>query len=111
MQSSLALPMTFDWAVESGGSAPWNGLRNGKTEGAGFFKAVADNTEVTEFTPLAFASNDTDVMTVLGYSFRVRATGKSASLDLHDWFRFRGDTICFVRGTEDTALVAKDSLS
>jgi len=96
-----------DWAVESGGSAPWNGVRQGKAEVASFFKAIADNIEVTEFTPLAFASNDTDVMTVIRYSFRVPSTGKSVSMDLHHWFRFQGDKVCFVRGTEDTALVAR----
>ena len=95
-----------DWAVEPTGAAPWNGLRRGKSEVAAFFKAIADNSEVTEFTPLAFAWNDTEVMTVVRYGARLPATGKSGSMDLHHWWRFRGDKVCFVRGTEDTALVA-----
>jgi hypothetical protein len=32
------------------------------------------------------------------------ATGKSAAMDIHHWWRFRGGKICFYRGTEDTAL-------
>jgi uncharacterized protein len=96
-----------DWAVEPNGTAPWNGLRRGKDEVASFFKAIAENSEVTEFTPLAFASNDTDVMTVVRYGFRVPATGKSGAMDLHHWFRFRDGNIYLVRGTEDTALVAR----
>src|SRR5580698_9331394 len=89
-----------DWAVEANGAAPWNGLRRGKDEVAGFFKAIADNSEVTEFTPLALASNDTEVLTVIRYGATVRATGKSGSMDIHHWWRFQGDKVCFVRGTE-----------
>src|SRR5438876_2770627 len=66
-----------DWAVEAEGSAPWNGTRRGKGEVSNFFKALGDNVEVTEFTPLAFASNETDVMVVIRYGVRVPATGKS----------------------------------
>jgi ketosteroid isomerase-like protein len=96
-----------DWAVESGGPAPWNGLRRGKAEVADFFKAIAENSEVTEFTPLAFATNDTDVMVVIRYGARIPSTGKSATMDLHHWWRFREGKVFFVRGTEDTALVAR----
>lgn len=92
-----------DWAVEPEGSAPWNGLRRGKVEVVAFFRALGETVEVTDFTPLAFASNDTDVMVVIRYAVRARATGKSAAMDLHHWFRFAGDKISFVRGTEDTA--------
>ena len=95
-----------DWAVEPEGSAPWNGLRRGKGEVANFFKAIGENVEVTEFTPLAFASNETDVMVVIRYGVQVPATGKSGSMDLHHWWRFRDDKVHFVRGTEDTALTA-----
>ena len=95
-----------DWAVEPTGRAPWNGLRQGKGDVADFFKAIAENSEVTEFTPLAFASNETDVMTVVRYGVRIPSTSKSGSMDLHHWFRFRDGKIFFVRGSEDTALVA-----
>ena len=93
-----------DWAVEPEGSAPWHGVRKGKGEVSNFFKNLGDNVEVTEFTPLAFASNETDVMVVIRYSMRVPATGKSGAMDLHHWWRFRDDKVSSVRGTEDTAL-------
>ena len=32
-----------------------------------------------------------------------KATGKSATMDLHHWWRFRDSKVCFYRGTEDTA--------
>jgi len=36
----------------------------------------------------------------------VPATGKSAVMHLHHWWRFDGDKVSFYRGTEDTALTA-----
>ena len=97
-----------DWAVGGESSvAAWYGRRTGKTEVAGFFAALGTTVEVTEFTPLSFASNDTDVMVVIRYGVRVPATGKSGTMDLHHWFRFRDGKIWYVRGTEDTALTAE----
>jgi hypothetical protein len=87
--------------------APWHGRRRNKQEVAAFFQAIGENLEVTEFTPLAFASNDTDVMAVIRFGVKVPATGKSGSMHLHHWWRFDGDKVCFYRGTEDTALTAE----
>ena len=60
--------------------------------------------EVDEFTPLTFAANDEDVMTIVRYTSHARETGKSATMQLHHWFRFRDGKIASYRGTEDTAL-------
>ena len=35
------------------------------------------------------------------------ATGKSLTMDIHHWFRFRDGKIYFYRGTEDTAATAQ----
>ncbi len=97
-----------DWASEPAGTvAPWHGVRRGKDELPGFFAAIAENLDVTEFTPLAFAASDTDVMAVIRFGFTVKATGRSATMDLHHWWRFRDDKITWYRGTEDTALTAR----
>ena len=56
-----------------------------------------------EFTPLSFASNDTDVMVVTRWSATAPATGKNATMDIHHWWRFRDGKIYLYRGTEDTA--------
>lgn len=96
-----------DWATVAGSSAaPWYGVHKGKAEVARFFGTLAETAEVTEFTPLAFASNDTDVMVVIRFGLTVRATGKSATTDLHHWWRFRDGKVYRYRGTEDTALTA-----
>lgn len=96
-----------DWGVEPDSKiAPWHGRRS-KAEVPAFFQAIADTHDVTEFTPLAFATNDTDVMVVIRYGFKMRATGKAGSMDLHHWWRFRDGKVILVRGTEDTALVAE----
>lgn len=79
----------------------------GKAELPSFFAALTDTIDVTEFTPLAFTSNDTDVMTVVRFGFTVRDTGRSGAMDLHHWWRFRDGRVEFYRGSEDTALTAE----
>jgi uncharacterized protein len=97
-----------DWASEPESSiAPWHGVHKGKGEVQEFFEAIAKNLEVTEFTPLAFASNDTDVLTVVRFGMRIPATGKSGAMDIHHWFRFGDGKIVQYRGTENTALTAE----
>src|SRR4051794_22902249 len=80
-----------DWAPEAASSsAPWYGHCANKAVVPKFFEGIASSIDVTEFTPLSFASNDTDVMATIRFAFTVRATGKSANMDLHHWFRFAG---------------------
>jgi uncharacterized protein len=93
-----------DWAAETtSAAAPWYGVRHGKDAVAGFFAAFGSAMEVEEFTPVSFAANDTDVLTVIRFRARSRSTGKTAAMDLHHYFRFRDGKIAYYRGTEDTA--------
>jgi ketosteroid isomerase-like protein len=93
-----------DWAAEAASSAaPWYGVRHGKDAVAAFFAAFGGAMEVEEFTPVSVAANDTDVLTVVRFRARSRATGKSAAMDLHHFFSFRDGKIAYYRGTEDTA--------
>jgi uncharacterized protein len=93
-----------DWGAETTSeAAPWYGVRHGKDAVADFFTAFGSTMEVEEFTPVSFAANDTDVLTVVRFAARSRATGKAASMDLHHFFRFRDGKIAYYRGTEDTA--------
>jgi uncharacterized protein len=93
-----------DWAsCPDSDIAPWHGIHQGKAEVPHFFKALGENLEVTEFTPLSFAANDTDVMVVTRWSATTPATGKTATMDIHHWWRFRDGKIYLYRGTEDTA--------
>jgi len=87
-----------DWSTDAAiASAPWYGPRHGKDGVASFLEAIGKTGPVTEFTPLAFAANETDVMVVLRFGLTVRATGKSGAMNLHHWWRFRGDNIYFYR--------------
>lgn len=96
-----------DWASEPDSTiAPWHGVRHGKDELPSFFGALASTVEVLEFTPLAFTSSETDVMAVIRFGIKAPATGRSATMDLHHWWRFRDGKACFYRGTEDTAATA-----
>jgi uncharacterized protein len=97
-----------DWSAETGSSvAPWYGARHGKQAVSEFFAAIGSALEVTEFTPLAFASNDTDVMAVVRFAVKVPATGKSGAMNLHHWWQFRDGKVCLYRGSEDSALTAE----
>jgi uncharacterized protein len=98
----------IDWAsCPDSTIAPWHGVRHGKEEVPTFFTALAENLDVTGFEPLAFTSNETDVMVVTRWAATARATGTSAEMDIHHWWRFRDGKICFYRGTEDTALTQR----
>lgn len=97
-----------DWSTDAAiESAPWYGQRNGKAEVRGFFEGIGRTGPVTEFVPLSFATNDDgDVMVFIRYAFTVTATGKSGAMNIHHYWRFRDGKVCFVRSSEDTALVA-----
>ena len=93
-----------DLAAEAAGTvAPWYGIRHGKDAVAAFFAEFGSTMEVVEFTPVSIAASDTDVLTVVRFRARSRATGKTGAMDLHHYFRFRDGKIAYYRGTEDTA--------
>jgi ketosteroid isomerase-like protein len=93
-----------DWAADAASdTAPWYGPRRGKDEVAKFFEDIGGALEVTEFTPLSFAANDTEVMVLLRFGVTVRATGKPAAMNLHHYWRFRDGKVEYYRGSEDTA--------
>lgn len=92
-----------EWGAEaSSTSVPWYGSYRGKGEVPLFFKNIATNVEVTEFTPLSFTSNETDVIVAVHWAYTVNATGKRAEMNMAHWWRFDGDKVAFFRGSEDT---------
>ena len=98
-----------DWvSVSETGSkdVPWYGKYCGKADVPRFFQAIGSNVDITEFTPLSFTSNDTDVMVALRWGITVRATGKSVTLPMQHWFRFADGKVVSVLTAEDTAATA-----
>lgn len=92
-----------DWAAEAAGtSVPWFGPHRGKADVARFFMEIGSNVEVTEFTPVSFTANDTDVVAIVHWSYTVKGTGKSATMYMQHWWRFAEGKIVFFRGSEDT---------
>ena len=93
-----------DWAPEAAStSVPWYGSYHGKSEVPRFFKEIGSSVEVTEFTPLSFTSNETDVIAAVRWAYTVNATGKRAAMTMQHWWRFADGKIVFFRGSEDTA--------
>ena len=96
-----------DWGSDTASdAAPWYGSRRGTDGVASFFTDFGAAMDVEEFTPLTFAANDDDVLSVVRFRARSRATGKTAVMQLHHWFHFRDGKIDYYRGTEDTAITA-----
>jgi uncharacterized protein len=92
-----------DWAAEAAStSVPWYGAYRGKAEVPGFFEEIGANVEVSEFTPVSFTSNDTDVIVTVHWAYTVNATGKRAEMFMQHWWRFADGKIVFFRGSEDT---------
>ncbi len=92
-----------EWGAEAASmSVPWYGTYRGKAEVPRFFKEIGSNVEVTEFTPLSFTSNDTDVIVAVHWAYTVNATGKRAAMNMQHWWRFADGKIVFFRGSEDT---------
>ena len=93
-----------DWAAESSGTTvPWWGPYRGAANVPGFFAAIADNVDISEFDVVSVTSNDTDVVATVHWSFTVKATGKVATMYMQHWWRFADGKIVFFRGSEDTA--------
>jgi ketosteroid isomerase-like protein len=99
-----AVTSDVDWAAEADPAvAPWHGVRHGQEAVAAFFGEFGSTMEVEEFTPVSIAANDTDVLSVVQFRARSRATGRTAAMNLHHFFKFRDGKIAYYRGTEDTA--------
>jgi ketosteroid isomerase-like protein len=99
-----AVTSDVDWAAEADPAvAPWHGVRHGQQAVAAFFAEFGSTMEVEEFTQVSIAANDTDVLSVVQFRARSRATGKTAAMNLHHFFKFRDGKIAYYRGTEDTA--------
>ena len=101
-----------DWASEAADAkgAPWYGVHHGRDGVGAFFEAFGAAMEVEEFTPVAFAANDTDVFSVVRFRVKARATGRTAAMDLHHYFKFRDGKIAYYRGAEDTLLTFRTVL-
>lgn len=92
-----------DWAAEAAsGSVPWYGVFHGTDEVPGFFAALGESVDIEEFTPLAFAVADDDVIVPVHWAYTVRATGKRAEMTMQHWWHFAGGKVVRFRGAEDT---------
>ena len=99
-----AVTSDVDWAAEADPAvAPWHGVRHGQEAVGTFFADFGSTMEVEEFTPVSFAANDTDVLTVVRFRARSRSSGKTAEMNLHHYFKFRDGKIAYYRGSEDSA--------
>ncbi len=98
-----------DWvSVTPNGSptVPWYGSYQGRSDVPRFFKEITTNATITEFSPLSFTSNDTDVMVALVWGITIHTTGKQITLPMQHWFRFANGKVTVVRTAEDSEQTA-----
>jgi ketosteroid isomerase-like protein len=92
-----------DWAAEAASTTvPWYGRYRSKGEVPRFFKELGTNVDITEFTQVAYGTNDTDVMAIIRFAYTVKSTGKSTAMYMQHWWRFADGKIVFFRGSEDS---------
>jgi ketosteroid isomerase-like protein len=92
-----------DWAAEAAStSVPWYGSYRGRAEVPRFFRELGTKVDITEFTQVAYASNETDVMAIIRFAYTVKATDKRTAMYMQHWWRFADGKIVFFRGSEDT---------
>ena len=94
-------------AVPSSDAAPWYGVYRGKADVPRFFKEIGTSVEVTEFAPLSFTANETEVVAVVRWGFRALSTGTHVVTDIVHLFRFTDGKVTYVRTWEDTAEAAR----
>jgi hypothetical protein len=94
-----------DWSADVAGSvAPWHGRKEGKAAVPSFFEGIANSTTVLEFTPLAYAATDNEVLTFVRYRVRGNDTGREGEMNIHHYWRLRDGKVEYYRGSEDSAL-------
>ncbi len=92
-----------DWASDADSTeVPWWGVRHGKAEVGDFFTKLGTEMELEEFTPLAIVGDGDVVLTVVRFGMKSRTNGRSASMLLHHYWKFRDGKIEYYRGAEDT---------
>jgi ketosteroid isomerase-like protein len=101
---TAAVTDDVDWASDtSSTAAPWYGPHRGKAGVQAFFQEFGGAMDVTEFEPISFAANDTEVNTVVRIGATRRSNGRSISMNLHHHFVLCDGLITYYRGSEDSA--------
>lgn len=95
-----------EWGVDATGHpAPYYGVRHNKGEVLAFFQELGSMFEVEQFEPIAMAGDGDDVLAVVTYGIKSRATGKSGTMNIYHHFKVVDGTVRYFRGSEDTELV------
>jgi ketosteroid isomerase-like protein len=95
-----------DWGVESSAKiASYYGVRHGTSGVLEFFHELGSAFEVERFEPTVIACDGDDVLAVVAYAIKSRATGKSAAMNLHHHLKVVDGKITYFRGCEDIELV------
>jgi len=93
----------IEWDTPVVEGQPFGGLRRGKAEVEEFFRALGEHEEVLEFTPQEFIAEGKQVVAIIRYRSRVKATGEIAETPLVHVFTIQGGKVTRFFEMFDTA--------
>jgi hypothetical protein len=92
-----------EWDSPAIEGQPFGGLRHGKKEVEEFFRALGEHEEVLEFAPQEFIAEGKQVVAIIRYRSRVKATGEIAETPLVHVFTIQGGKVTRFFEMFDTA--------
>ena len=102
-----ALTPDVDWeTVGRPSDFPTLGPRKGTKAVEEFFRLVAENEDISEFTPREFYAADDKVFVLGNYKLTIRKTGKAVASEWVHVFTLRGGKVTGFREHTDTAQFA-----
>ncbi len=103
--SHLADNVDWDNSRLAARELPWNGNFTGKTQVAGFFKAVGDNLDLPVFNPHTFIEGGNHVAVLLRVEGRIKKNGAGIANDSVQVWTFNSQgQIAAYRHYNDTAM-------
>lgn len=100
------LAPNVDWVVEAepGSTVPWHLSVSRREDVPAFFKAVADNLDVTHFEPVEIVAAGNSVAVRISSSSVVRKNGQTVGGESTQWFTFDDSGLCIRwHACQDTA--------
>jgi hypothetical protein len=93
----------IEWDSPSIEGQPFSGFHRGKKEVEQFFQELGQHEEVLEFEPQEFIAEGKQVVAILRYRSRVKATGETAETPLVHVFTIQGGKVTRFFEMFDTA--------
>lgn len=95
-----------DWQIVGPMEIPHAGPHRGRDQVGGFFKKIAENTNIEKFEPREFVAEGDKVVAIGYYSGKAKPTGRSYETEWTMVFTFRNGKVTRFREYSDSATLA-----